>query len=103
MPIIANDDLNTMINTKILLESKLNKGTEIELEVLNKYTEMIERFMRQKRENYDKSNRYNKAHPEYHRMNVNLYNFKKTGNIKKVKEYEQKLEEYRRKKKENVQ
>lgn len=115
MAVITNDDLNLMIEVEDLLHKKLvatngikdmYKGKEYyyfdendkEYEIWNKYWNMVEKFINNKKEVNKKSANYNKNNAEYHRISNNLYNARKRNDKERIEYYTKKMKEYKNKK-----
>lgn len=109
MAVITNDDLQVMVDVEELLYNKLVKTNSIadgdsyyfnendkEYEIWNKYWNIVEKFISDKKAINKKSNQWNKNNAEYHRLSNNLYNARKNKNREKIEYYTRKLEELKK-------
>ena len=115
MTTIKNEDLEIMCEVEHLLHKKLEETNGIkdtfngeeyyyfdendkEYEIWIKYWNMVERFCQAKDKSRQKAREFNKNNTEYHRLNVNFYAAKKSGNKERIKHWKNKIKEYKEKK-----
>lgn len=112
MATIKNEDLEIMCEVEHLLHKKLEetngikdtfKGKEYcyfdendkEYEIWIKYWNMVERFCQDKDKSRQKARDFNKTNAEYHRLNVNFYAAKKSGNKERMEYWQNQIKEYK--------
>ena len=85
MAIIRNDDMEMLIRISDLL-MKICPEERIGDVIL--FNDFLLKSQKQKKETTERSNRYNKKNPEYHRATVNLAYARRKGNKKLIKKWE---------------
>jgi len=113
--VLKNEDINLLIKMENLIginEKKIfgkNKNKIIKIKTSEKsydvtyndfldYMNLIERIYENKKKLSDKSNKYNKANKEYHRIINGLYEARKDNNQERIERWTKKLEEYKKEK-----
>ena len=115
MTTIKNEDLEIMCEVEHLLHKKLEETNGIkdtfegkeyyyfdendkEYEIWIKYWNMVERFCQAKDKSRQKAREFNKNNTEYHRLNVNFYAAKKSGNKERMDYWQNQIKEYKERK-----
>lgn len=107
---VSNEDLEIMIKIEYLIMSEnrldmikdLNKNdkcyfndVEITGDDINKYWNIIDRIKQNKAIRNEKQKIWNKNHKEIHRLNNNISNNRVSGNIEKMKYWQEELKKYK--------
>lgn len=112
---ITEKDLELMCEVEHLLHKKLEETNGIkdtfegkeyyyfdendkEYDIWIKYWNMVERFCQAKDKSRQKARNFNKNNAEYHRLNVNFYAAKKSGNKERMEYWKNQIKEYKEKK-----
>lgn len=107
---VSNEDLEIMIKIEYLIMSEnrldmikdLNENDKcyfndikITGDDINKYWNIIDRIKQNKAIRNEKQKIWNKNHREIHRLNNNISNNRVSGNIKKMKYWQEELRKYK--------
>lgn len=111
---IKNEDLEILKNIELYLYERNSKSfnydnnghfivrsSEVDdiqaLDLYFKLYAIIEELEEVKKKLNNKSNEYNKKNREYHNIMNNIYQAKRSNSFKRLKKWEQKLEDYKKK------
>lgn len=91
MAVVRNEDIATLQKVSDLLKRNSDSYNKEERFLIDEYDNIISKFENTKKKLSDKSNQYNKDHKDYHRITVNMYACRKSGNIERAKYWEEEL------------
>lgn len=95
MAIVTNKDIKMLNDIKDIINKNNIITSNKDKNIYNDYVLFINRIVDIKKQCANKSNAFNKANKEYHRITNNITYAKKTNNIKKLTYWRNKLEEYK--------
>ena len=95
---IKKKDLEILIEVEDFLYKNINTNNKKQSELFTQYWNLVERICQTKDLEKKKSRDFNKTNKEYHNLSNCLYQARKNNNKQKIKEYEEKIKEYKKRK-----
>lgn len=95
MAIVTNKDIEMLNNIKDIIDKNNIITNNEDKNIYNDYITFIDRLVNIKKQCANKSNAFNKANKEYHRITNNITYARKTNNIEKLTYWRNKLEAYK--------
>lgn len=96
---IKKKDLEILIEVEDFLYKNIKSNNKKESELFTQYWNLVERICQKKDLEKKKSRDFNKMNKEYHNLSNCLYQARKNNNKQKIKEYEEKIKDYKKRKK----
>lgn len=96
MAVVRNEDITILQEVSNLLGKNSTLYNKEENKLIDKYNDIVSKFETTKKKLSDKSNQYNKDHKEYHRITVNMYACRKSGNKEREEYWRNELEKLKR-------
>lgn len=97
MAVVRNSDIEVLEKISSLLDRRYHTFNTEEMLLVDNFNGIVQRFKNTKKELSEKNNNYNKAHKEYHRISVNMYAARKSGNIERAQYWENELNKLKEK------
>jgi hypothetical protein len=88
--IITNEDIKVLEDIKDLIH-----GSKGNIEIIEKYDNLVNNFKKQKKEHANKQNAWNKNNKEYHNITNKITYYKSKNDDEKVEYWRKKLAEYK--------